>query len=51
MISDMSWPGYERVPSWVIEGYSTMLWEIEDELERRNEEGPISWSCRWASAP
>ena len=40
VISDMSWPGYERVPSWVIEGYSTMLWEIEDELERRNEEGP-----------
>ena len=39
VISDMSWPGYERVPSWVIEGYSTMLWEIDDELERRNEEG------------
>lgn len=40
LISDMSWPGYERIPSWVIEGYSTMLWEIDDELERRNEEGP-----------
>ena len=26
--------------SWVIEGYSTMLWEIEDELERRGEAGP-----------
>src|ERR687897_1323580 len=35
VISDMSWPGYERIPSWVIEGYSTMLWEINDELERR----------------
>jgi diaminopropionate ammonia-lyase len=40
LISDSSWPGYERVPSWVIEGYSTMLWEIEDELWRRGEEGP-----------
>ena len=40
LISDMSWPGYERVPTWVIEGYSTMLWEIEDELERRDEPGP-----------
>ena len=40
LISDMSWPGYERVPTWVIEGYSTMLWEIEDELERRGEPGP-----------
>ena len=40
LISDTSWPGYERVPSWVIEGYSTMLWEIEAELERRNEAWP-----------
>ena len=40
VISDTSWPGYERIPSWVIEGYSTMLWEIDDELERRGEEGP-----------
>src|ERR687897_929226 len=40
VISDMSWPGYERIPSWVIEGYLTMLWEIDDELERRNEAGP-----------
>jgi diaminopropionate ammonia-lyase len=40
LVSDMSWPGYERIPLWVIEGYSTMLWEIDDALERRNEEGP-----------
>src|SRR5215203_707115 len=40
LISDTSWPGYERVPTWVIEGYSTMLWEIEDELARRAERGP-----------
>jgi diaminopropionate ammonia-lyase len=40
LISDTSWPGYERVPWWVIEGYSTMLWEIEDELRRRDERGP-----------
>ena len=40
VISDMSWPGYERIPSRVIEGYSTMLWEIDDELERRGEAGP-----------
>ena len=40
VVSDMSWPGYERIPAWVIEGYSTMLWEIDDELERRGEAGP-----------
>lgn len=32
VISDTSWPGYEHVPRWVIEGYSTILWEIEDQL-------------------
>jgi diaminopropionate ammonia-lyase len=40
VVSDMSWHGYERIPSWVIEGYSTMLWEIDDELERRGEADP-----------
>src|SRR5919107_3725935 len=29
VVSDMSWPGYERIPSWVIEGYSTMLFELD----------------------
>jgi diaminopropionate ammonia-lyase len=33
VISDTSWPGYERVPRWVIEGYSTILWELEDQLQ------------------
>src|SRR5215211_6255850 len=40
VVADMSWPGYERIPAWVIEGYSSMLWEIDDELERRGEAGP-----------
>lgn len=30
LIQDTSWRGYEQVTRWVIEGYSTMLWEIED---------------------
>jgi len=33
VISDTSWPGYERVPRWVIEGYSTMFWEVDDRLD------------------
>jgi diaminopropionate ammonia-lyase len=40
VISDTSWPGYEDVPRWVIEGYSTILWEIDDELAERGETGP-----------
>lgn len=40
VISDTSWPGYEDVPRCVIEGYSTIFWEIEDELARLGEPGP-----------
>jgi diaminopropionate ammonia-lyase len=38
VISDTSWPGYEDVPRWVIEGYSTIFWEIEDQLSERGED-------------
>ena len=40
VISDTSWPGYENIPRWVIEGYSTIFWEIDDELEQLGERGP-----------
>jgi len=40
VISDTSWPGYEDVPRRVIEGYSTIFWEVEDEIRRRGEPGP-----------
>ncbi|RIK44972.1 MAG: diaminopropionate ammonia-lyase [Chloroflexi bacterium] len=32
VISDSTWPGYEQVPAWVIEGYGTILWELEDQF-------------------
>jgi diaminopropionate ammonia-lyase len=35
MVSDSSWPGFEDVPTWVIEGYATLFEEVEDELEAR----------------
>lgn len=40
VISDTSWPGYEDVPRWVIDGYSTILWEVDDELAARGEAAP-----------
>ena len=42
VISDTSWPGYEDVPRWVIEGYSTIFWEIEDQLSERARTSPTS---------
>ncbi|HEX7301123.1 MAG TPA: diaminopropionate ammonia-lyase [Solirubrobacteraceae bacterium] len=32
LVSDTSWPGYERVPAAVVDGYSTILWEVEEQL-------------------
>lgn len=31
IISDTAWPGYNRVPRWVIEGYSTMFEELAEQ--------------------
>jgi len=33
VISDTSWEGYTDTPGWVIDGYSTMLTEIVDEID------------------
>ena len=30
VVSDTSWPGYEEVPAWVIEGYSTIFAEASE---------------------
>ena len=32
VVSDTSWPGYDAVPRWVIEGYSTIFDEIDQQL-------------------
>jgi diaminopropionate ammonia-lyase len=33
VISDTSWPGYEEVPRWVIDGYGTIFEELEQQTE------------------
>ena len=40
VISDTSWPGYEEIPRWVMEGYSTIMFEIDDELAKRGAKNP-----------
>lgn len=34
LIQDTAFEGYEDVPAWIVEGYSTMMSEIQDELSR-----------------
>jgi len=33
LIQDTSWAGYEEVPRWIVEGYSTLFSEIDEQLE------------------
>ena len=33
VLSDTSWPGYEEVPRWVIEGYATIFHEVDGQLD------------------
>ena len=32
LVQDTAWPGYERVPGWVVEGYETLWAELADQL-------------------
>ena len=32
LIQDTAWPGYEQVPGWIVEGYSTLFAELDTQL-------------------
>jgi diaminopropionate ammonia-lyase len=32
LIQDTAWPGYEQVPGWIVEGYSTLFGELDAQL-------------------
>lgn len=33
LIQDTAWPGYEKPPRWIVEGYTTMVWEALDQMK------------------
>ncbi|WP_280878837.1 diaminopropionate ammonia-lyase [Streptomyces pseudovenezuelae] len=33
LVQDTAWPGYERIPGWIVEGYSTLFAEIDAQLD------------------
>lgn len=37
MIQDTAWKGYEKIPLWIMQGYSTIMSEIIEELETMKE--------------
>lgn len=40
LIQDTAWKGYEKIPTWIIEGYSTIFWEVEQQLRDMNQPSP-----------
>ena len=32
LVQDTAWPGYEQVPGWIVEGYSTLFAELDEQL-------------------
>ncbi|MEV5557815.1 diaminopropionate ammonia-lyase [Nonomuraea wenchangensis] len=40
LVQDTAWPGYERVPGWIVEGYSTLSAEIDEQLAAAGIDGP-----------
>ena len=36
LVQDTSWPGYETVPQWIVEGYATLFDELVEQLDGEN---------------
>ena len=34
LVQDTAWPGYEEIPAWIMEGYTTIAWELFQQLEQ-----------------
>lgn len=32
LVQDTAWPGYERVPGWIVEGYSSLAAEVDEQV-------------------
>lgn len=32
VVSDTSWPGYEEIPTWIMQGYTSMLLEVQEQF-------------------
>lgn len=32
LVQDTAWPGYEQIPGWIVDGYSTLFAEVDEQL-------------------
>ena len=51
LIQDTSWPGYEEIPTWIVQGYTTLAREAADQLAEAGLTGPPTSFCRPVSGP
>jgi diaminopropionate ammonia-lyase len=35
LVQDMAWDGYEDIPGWIVDGYTTLFTELDDQLRGR----------------
>ena len=40
MVQDTAWPGYEKIPSWIMQGYGTMAMEAQEQMEEAGVKRP-----------
>jgi len=38
LLQDTAWPGYEQIPAWIVEGYTTLFHEIDAQLAASGDE-------------
>jgi len=41
LVQDTAWPGYERIPGWIVEGYCTIFAELADQLDAAGERADL----------
>jgi diaminopropionate ammonia-lyase len=40
LVQDTAWPGYTKVPGWIVEGYSTLFAEFDEQLSEAGIQSP-----------
>jgi diaminopropionate ammonia-lyase len=33
LVQDTAWPGYEEIPAWIVQGYTTLFGEVDEQLD------------------
>lgn len=40
VVQDTAWPGYRQIPQWIVEGYTTLCFEIDNQLASAGQSAP-----------